>query len=98
MSDADEPCGSEQHSAQSEAPRSMASGAQRASAFTIYGERLESVATFKYLGRLLAMDNNDMPAVRANILKSRKVWKRLGTLLRQNQKALWLDFLCYPIG
>ena len=77
----------------------VASGAQRASAlkaaaavertreFTIYDDRLESVETFKYLGRLLAMDDNDMPAVRANIQKSRKVWKRLGILLRSKSEG-----------
>ena len=77
----------------------VASGAQRASAlkaaaavertreFTIYDDRLESVEAFKYLGRLLAMDDNDMPAVRANIQKSRKVWKRLGILLRSKSEG-----------
>jgi len=33
---------------------------------------------FKYLGRLLAMDNdNDMPAVRANLKKARGVLVKL---------------------
>jgi len=55
---------------------------ERTREFTIYGDKLEDVEVFKYLGRLLAMDDNDMPAVRANLLKARKVWKRLGKLLR----------------
>ena len=66
----------------------VASGAQHASAlkataavgrtreFTIYGDRLESVETFKYLGRLLAM-----------LLKARKVWKRLDKLFRSKSEG-----------
>jgi hypothetical protein len=36
---------------------------------------------FKYLGRLLAMDVNNMPAVRANLKKARKCWKMFSRLL-----------------
>ena len=41
--------------------------------FTAYGEELERVKTFKYLGRLMAQDNSDVQAVRANLRKARKV-------------------------
>ena len=47
-----------------------------------YGEELERVEVFKYLGRLLAMDDNDMQAVRANLKKARKCWKMFSRLLR----------------
>ena len=50
--------------------------------FTAYGQELEQVDMFKYLGRLLAMDDNDMPAVQANLKKARGVWSRLSKLLR----------------
>ena len=36
---------------------------------------------FKYLGRLLAFDDNDMPAIRGNLKKARKCWARLSRLL-----------------
>ena len=49
--------------------------------FTAYGEQLERVDVFKYLGRLLAMDDNDMQAVRSNLKKARKVWQRFSRLL-----------------
>ncbi|EJK72322.1 hypothetical protein THAOC_06156, partial [Thalassiosira oceanica] len=39
--------------------------------FTAYGETLERVEVFKYLGRLMAMDDNDMHAVRHNLKKAR---------------------------
>ncbi|EJK71208.1 hypothetical protein THAOC_07375 [Thalassiosira oceanica] len=35
--------------------------------FTAYGETLERVEVFKYLGRIMAMDDNDMHAVRHNL-------------------------------
>jgi hypothetical protein len=34
--------------------------------FTAYGEDLERVEVFKYLGRLLAYDDNDSQAMRSN--------------------------------
>ena len=50
--------------------------------FTAYGDVLERVEVFKYLGRLMAMDDNDIQAVRSNLRKARKVWARLSRLLR----------------
>ena len=50
--------------------------------FTAYGEELERVEMFKYLGRLMAMDDNDVPAVRSNIKKARKCWARISRVLR----------------
>ena len=51
--------------------------------FTAYGETLERVEVFKYLGRLMAMDDNDMHAVRHNLKKARGVWKRFSVLLHR---------------
>ncbi|EJK46520.1 hypothetical protein THAOC_34809 [Thalassiosira oceanica] len=48
-----------------------------------YGEALERVEVFKYLGRLMAMGDNDMHAVRHNLKKARGVWKRFSVLLRR---------------
>jgi hypothetical protein len=42
--------------------------------FTAYGEVLERVEVFKYLGRLLSFDDNDIQAVRKNLRKARKCW------------------------
>jgi hypothetical protein len=50
--------------------------------FTAYAERLERVEVFKYLGRLLAYDNNDALAVRGNLNKARAVWSRLSHMIR----------------
>ncbi len=38
--------------------------------FTAYGERLERVAVFKYLGQFLAYDDNNAQAVRGNLRKA----------------------------
>lgn len=50
--------------------------------FTAYEEPLERVEVFKYLGRLLSMDDTDMQAIRSNLAKARKVWKKFHRLLR----------------
>ena len=50
--------------------------------FTAYGEKLERVEVFKYLGRLLSFDDNDIQAVRSNLKKARKVWSRISRVLR----------------
>ena len=50
--------------------------------FTAYGEELERVEVFKYLGRLLAYDDNDAQAVRASLKKARKCWGRISRVLR----------------
>jgi hypothetical protein len=51
-------------------------------AFMAYGEKLERVEVFKYLGRLLAYDNNDAQAVRGNLKKARDIWARLFRTIR----------------
>ena len=43
---------------------------------------MDRVEVFKYLGRLLAMDDNDAQAVRAQLRKARKTWMRVGNVLR----------------
>ncbi len=50
--------------------------------FYAYGEELERVEVFKYLGRLLAYDDNDTQAIRANLAKARKTWARVSRVLR----------------
>ena len=50
--------------------------------FSAYGEWLERVEVFRYLGRLLAYDDNDSQALRSNLRKARKCWGRLQRVLR----------------
>jgi hypothetical protein len=50
--------------------------------FTVYGEGLERVEVFKYLGRLLAYDDNDSQAVCGNLKKARGIWVRISCMLR----------------
>ena len=37
---------------------------------------------FKYLGRLIAFDDDDTQAVRGNLMKVRRVWARISRVLR----------------
>ena len=43
---------------------------------------LERVEVFKYLGRLLAQDDDDVQAVRNQIRKARSTWARIGQVLK----------------
>ena len=43
-------------------------------AFEVYGEKLQTVYSFEYLGRTLTEGDNDWPAVAGNLGKARKSW------------------------
>ena len=44
--------------------------------FNIQGKTIENVTSFKYLGRVLSADDDDLPAIVANIRKARNRWVR----------------------
>jgi hypothetical protein len=50
--------------------------------FTVYGKELEQVSVFKYLGTLLACDDNDTQAMRGNLAKAWKCWAWISRVLR----------------
>jgi hypothetical protein len=50
--------------------------------FTAYGEGLERVEVFKYLGCSLAYDDNNNQAMRGKLKKARGVWARLSRTIR----------------
>jgi hypothetical protein len=50
--------------------------------FTAYEDELERVEVFKYLGWLLAYDNNDTQAMQGNLKKARKNWGQVSRILR----------------
>jgi hypothetical protein len=51
--------------------------------FTVHGDVLERVEVFRYLGRLLSQDDNDIQAVRSQLCKARGTWARVGQVLRR---------------
>jgi hypothetical protein len=55
--------------------------------FTVHGDLLERVEVFKYLGCLLAQDDNDVQAVRQQIRKAWGTWARVGQELRGENAA-----------
>jgi hypothetical protein len=50
--------------------------------FFAYGEELEQVKVFKYLGRLLIYIDNDTQAMRGNLAKARRCWAWISQVLR----------------
>ncbi len=53
--------------------------------FTVHRDVLERVEVFRYLGRLLSQDNDDVQAVRNQLCKARGTWARIGQVLcREN--------------
>ncbi len=49
---------------------------------SVHGEALERVEVFKYLGRLLAQDDDDIQVICAQLRKARATWARVGQVLR----------------
>ncbi len=50
--------------------------------FTVHGDTLKKVKVFKYLGRMMAQDDNDIQVMRPQLLKARGTWARVGQVLR----------------
>ena len=50
-------------------------------AFEAYGKRLDTVSTFKYLGRAMTEGYDDWPELAGNLVKARKRWGRLLRIL-----------------
>ena len=50
--------------------------------FSVHGDVLERVEVFKYLGRLLAQNDDDIQAIRAQLRKARATLARVGQVLR----------------
>ena len=45
------------------------------------GDVLERVEVFRYLGRLLSQDDDDIQAVRSQLCKARGTWAQIGQVL-----------------
>jgi hypothetical protein len=63
--------------------------------FTAYGKELEQVPELKYLGRLLACNDNDTQAMRGNLKRARKCWARISCVLRAGNAALQVCRIFY---
>ena len=59
--------------------------------FKVGGEEIKRVREFKYLGRIVSEDDDDTPAIEANIKKARTKWamfKRLLTRERASRRVM----------
>jgi hypothetical protein len=50
--------------------------------FTVHGDVLEQVEVFKYLGWMMAQDDDDIQAIRVQLRKACATWARVGQVLR----------------
>ena len=57
-------------------------------AFKAYGEPLENVTTFRYLGRVVTAGEDDWLAVVGNLGKARKSWGRLSRIMSRKGEDL----------
>ena len=53
----------------------------------VHGDMLERVEVFRYLGRLLSQDDDDIQAVRSQLRKVRGMWARIGQVLRKENAS-----------
>lgn len=53
--------------------------------FVIHGDALERVEAYKYLGCLLAQNDNNAEAIRQQMRKARGVWARVRQVLRREK-------------
>ena len=51
--------------------------------FTVHGDVLKRVEVFRYLGRLLSQDDNDIQALRSQLRKARRMWEKVGQVLQK---------------
>ena len=52
-------------------------------AFEVYGQQIQSVPRFTYLGRVMTAGDDDWPAVAGNLAKARKSWGGMQGILRR---------------
>jgi hypothetical protein len=63
--------------------------------FTIHGDVLEWVEVYKYLRRMMAQDDDDTQAVRAQLWKARTTWAWVGKVLRGENTPLTVAVKLY---
>ena len=51
--------------------------------FTVHGDVLEPVKVFRYRGRLLAQDDNDIQDMQSQLCKARGTWAKVGQVLQK---------------
>jgi hypothetical protein len=55
--------------------------------FHIDNQPLKKVKQFKYLGRIITEDDNDLPAVERQIAKVNTTWGRIGKIIQKKTNS-----------
>ena len=61
------------------------------------GDKLERVEVFKYLGQMLAYDDNDTQAMQSNLKKSQRCWARIWRVLRAENATPQVSGVFYKV-
>jgi len=69
-----------------------------ATIFYVEGEVLEGVESFRYLGRILAQDDDDVRAVRSQIQKAQGIGARVGQVLQADNTLPKVSAKFYKAG
>ena len=64
--------------------------------FTVHADVLERVEVFRYLGRLLSQDDDDIQAVRSQLCKAHRTWARVGQVMWGMVQA-WVGHFVTPL-
>ncbi len=63
--------------------------------FTLSGDVLEQVEVYKYLEGMMAQDDNDTQALRAQLWNARATWARVGQVLRNENTSRFVAARLY---
>ena len=60
-------------------------------AFEVYGQQIQLVHRFTYLGRVMTEGDDDWPEVAGNLAKARKSWGIMQGILRREGATTWIS-------
>jgi hypothetical protein len=63
--------------------------------FTVHKNALEKIEVFKYLGRMMAQDNNNIQAMQHQLRKARGTWACVGQVLWSKNPPSWVAAKVY---
>ena len=60
-------------------------------AFSAYGIPLDTITSFRYLGRVISVADNNWTAVDRNFSKERDMWRKMASILSREGEEPWVS-------